>query len=716
MRQKSNSQRASPLRERKTVAFELENYNEAEGIFSGYGAVFSNVDSGGDVIEPGAFTKTIAENSERVKILSGHNDGLLPIGKPLELREDEKGLYLEAKISNTALGRDVKTLIGDGVLCELSIGYDPVIFDYDENGIRHLREVKLWEISVVTWAMNEEATITGYKASEAAAQGGAVRKDKYTILIGGTRNMANRKTRRNNAAFASGASKSMKMGTDELKDIIKSAVKEAIGDEEDSAVGVPLEGVTASDILDVVEQAVEAAGEKRKARKDEGEEVEDLTAGEVVEEVAAILTDMVPAGEKEEDSEEKEAEDEEKEDVVEDEEKEGEEEDEAKRRKSAARHSRKSAAAPAQRKYASLFLNSSSARSAGSQKKIPPMVQLARAIKCLDVFGRQDPDRAAFYARKYYNDDGMARQLKALSATNPVNGGFLIPEVYLDEIIELLYDRTVIKELGARTIPLETGNLNIPRMTSGVRAMWGGEARKIQAAQPAFGNLRLSAKRLEAIVPQTRELIMSTKYSADEMFANDLARRMQLGLDWGGLYGTGGEFQPTGIANTKGVEVIDAAKMDAQYANSAGQLTADFPVYIKSLLLSKNVDDQALGWAFNSFTEGYLMNLKTATGDYLYRDEMNAGRFLGIPYATTNQIPTVNGKTDIFFGNWADLMIGDQMGMETFTTMEGSWTDENGIAHNAFEENLVGTRALMYDDIGVRHMESFVYVKNIKVI
>ena len=164
------------------------------------------------------------------------------------------------------------------------------------------------------------------------------------------------------------------------------------------------------------------------------------------------------------------------------------------------------------------------------------------------------------------------------------------------------------------------------------------------------------------------------------------------------------------------MEVIDAAKMDAQYANSAGQLTADFPVYIKSLLLSKNVDDQALGWAFNSFTEGYLMNLKTATGDYLYRDEMNAGRFLGIPYATTNQIPTVNGKTDIFFGNWADLMIGDQMGMETFTTMEGSWTDENGIAHNAFEENLVGTRALMYDDIGVRHMESFVYVKNIKVI
>ena len=50
------------------------------------------------------------------------------------------------------------------------------------------------------------------------------------------------------------------------------------------------------------------------------------------------------------------------------------------------------------------------------------------------------------------------------------------------------------------------------------------------------------------------------------------------------------------------------------------------------------------------------------------------------------------------------------------TTLDGTWTDENGVQHNAFEENLTGTRALMYDDIGVRHVESFAYVHNIKVI
>ena len=154
----------------KTIEFELEGYDEEDGTFSGYGAVFSNIDSGGDIIEPGAFTKTIAEGVGRVKILSGHNEALLPIGKPIELREDAKGLFLKAKISDTALGRDVKTLIRDGVLCELSIGYDPVVFDYDEAGIRHLREVKLWEISVVTWAMNDQAVITDFKADEATAR------------------------------------------------------------------------------------------------------------------------------------------------------------------------------------------------------------------------------------------------------------------------------------------------------------------------------------------------------------------------------------------------------------------------------------------------------------------------------------------------------------------------------------------------------------------
>ena len=126
-------------REYKTVQFELEKYDEEQGIVSGYASVFGNVDDGGDGVDPGAFAVSIAECVGRVNLLALHNACWLPVGRPLVLKEDTKGLYFEAKISDTALGRDVKTLIRDGVLTEFSIGYDPIEFEFDATGIRHLR-------------------------------------------------------------------------------------------------------------------------------------------------------------------------------------------------------------------------------------------------------------------------------------------------------------------------------------------------------------------------------------------------------------------------------------------------------------------------------------------------------------------------------------------------------------------------------------------------
>lgn len=152
-------------REYKSVRFSVENVDEESGEFSGYAAVFGNKDSGDDVIEKGAFAKTIRDDFDRIKILSQHNDCELPIGKPLELREDEKGLYIRGKISDTQKGRDIQTLLKDGVLNELSIGYDAITFDFDsEEGVRHLKEIRLWEVSIVTWAMNDQAKIDEVKS------------------------------------------------------------------------------------------------------------------------------------------------------------------------------------------------------------------------------------------------------------------------------------------------------------------------------------------------------------------------------------------------------------------------------------------------------------------------------------------------------------------------------------------------------------------------
>lgn len=533
--------------------------------------------------------------------------------------------------------------------------------------------------------------------------------------------------------------KSMKMGADDLKDMIKTAVQEVMaeqkeGDDPDDTKD------DEGDLADIVGDAIDAMNEKRKAAKED--EIGEDAAAEIVEAIVDVadgvkgdevdLETVIQDAIDDVNEKRKSRKDDELGDGFVDElldavsevmEDDTVDDDEQKTKKSAATARQKksiktSVRREPARKYSNIYMSRKGDPGAVQKKAVPADIQIARAIKCMDIHGKGDPERAAYAARKMYHDTEMERQFKAMAMTSSVGGGFLIPEVYSDQIIEMLYPKTVIVELGAQQIPLTNGNLNLPRMTAGTRATWGGEGRKIAATAPKFGNIRMSAKRLEAIVPQSRELLLMTNYSADALFANDLLRRMQLGLDYGGLYGTGSEFQPLGIANNKEVENIDATKLNnTELADANGKITADFPVYVSSQALNKNIDTLKTGWAMNSLLEGVFKSMKTQTGEYIYRDEMmSEGKLCGMPYRVSNQIPVdKNGRTDLFFGNWSDLLIGDQMGLETYTTLDGTWTDDQGVEHNAFQENLSATRAIMFDDIAVRHAESFMYCKNIKV-
>jgi HK97 family phage prohead protease len=129
--------------------------------FEGYASYFNNVDSYGEVIQKGAFKKTLNENADRIKVLYQHRTDM-PIGKPLEMYEDDKGLYVKAKVSMTDIGKDVLTLIKDGVINEMSIGFD-IVKDEVSNKIRYLKEIRLWEFSPVTFGANDKAKITGVK-------------------------------------------------------------------------------------------------------------------------------------------------------------------------------------------------------------------------------------------------------------------------------------------------------------------------------------------------------------------------------------------------------------------------------------------------------------------------------------------------------------------------------------------------------------------------
>ncbi|MBF6731320.1 HK97 family phage prohead protease [Acinetobacter baumannii] len=151
----------------KSFNLEIKAVQE-DGFFSGYGAVFGNIDWYNDVILPGAFTASIAKWRAKNKmppVLWNHNDSE-PIGVYTNIYEDEKGLYVEGKllIDDVPRAKSTHALLKAGAIDGLSIGYSTKKANQQTNGVRELVEVDLSEISIVTQPANERSLITSVKS------------------------------------------------------------------------------------------------------------------------------------------------------------------------------------------------------------------------------------------------------------------------------------------------------------------------------------------------------------------------------------------------------------------------------------------------------------------------------------------------------------------------------------------------------------------------
>jgi len=180
--------KSGPILELKAAPSE-DGGDQPDGYVEGIVSVFGNVDDGGDVIMPGAFTKTIQERASRIRGLWQHNINQPPIGKTLALTEVGRdalppevlakapgasgGLKLQAQILPTTLGNDVLIGLRAGAINEMSFGFEVIKEDISypegvDRPIRVIREVRLWEWSPVNWGMNPATHIGNVKALEAA--------------------------------------------------------------------------------------------------------------------------------------------------------------------------------------------------------------------------------------------------------------------------------------------------------------------------------------------------------------------------------------------------------------------------------------------------------------------------------------------------------------------------------------------------------------------
>ena len=157
----------------KYLNFQVKSVDLEEGVISGYASVFGNVDSYGDIVVRGAFSKSIEKIEKTGKVISvfyGHNmeDPRANIGRVIELREDSRGLFFKAQLdlSGNTYGLLVYEQLKDGRLDSLSFGFSVINGANTEAGYE-LRELELYEISVVPIPANQEALITEVKAGRA---------------------------------------------------------------------------------------------------------------------------------------------------------------------------------------------------------------------------------------------------------------------------------------------------------------------------------------------------------------------------------------------------------------------------------------------------------------------------------------------------------------------------------------------------------------------
>jgi len=148
----------------------VDSEDSPSGFLEGYASVFGNVDLGGDVVFKGAFAKTLRERLKKgfIKIVDSHRTYVgtdSVIGIVREAKEDDHGLWFKGPFSSVTRAQEIRTKIKERLLDALSFGYDIVKAEKNpDSGVLELKELKLYEVSVVIWGMNPKAKPTVIKA------------------------------------------------------------------------------------------------------------------------------------------------------------------------------------------------------------------------------------------------------------------------------------------------------------------------------------------------------------------------------------------------------------------------------------------------------------------------------------------------------------------------------------------------------------------------
>jgi HK97 family phage major capsid protein len=312
-------------------------------------------------------------------------------------------------------------------------------------------------------------------------------------------------------------------------------------------------------------------------------------------------------------------------------------------------------------------------------------------------------------------------RVRDLATTPDSAGGYLVPSQEIPEMIEILRAQTTVVQAGATVLSdLKGSPVKIPTQTAGATAYWVGEASAITASDLTFGQVALTPKKVAAMVKLSNELLNLSLPQAEAVVRQDLVQQLSLAIDLAALRGTGADNQPTGIANTSGINTV-ALGTNGSYLESL-----DLFFDMVAALEEDNALRGKLAFVTHPKVKSALRKLKTPQfsgdtgGEYtlpplvvaLLATDAALEQAVGYPILPSTQLPTNLTKgtstncTEVYFGNWEDLLIGQWGGLSILASPH---------AGDAFAKDQTWVRVTMSVDVAVRHAESFCLCNDLRV-
>ncbi len=294
--------------------------------------------------------------------------------------------------------------------------------------------------------------------------------------------------------------------------------------------------------------------------------------------------------------------------------------------------------------------------------------------------------------------DGGEMQQRAMTTTTIAS---LIPTTKLG-FIDLLRNRMMVRAAGAMVLDGLIGNVDLPRRTAGASLTWIAAGTPPSESTNTFDHVQLRAKMGSAWLDIRRNVFNQTSLDMEMLVLEDLAAAVQLGIDYAALHADGSSNAPTGLASTSGIGMVYAggAATNGVNANGAALIWADV-VKLETEVAIDNADIGRLGYMTNAKVRGAMKSSpKVASTDSRMLWDVD-GLINGYTPWVTNQVRgdiTKGGSTDLsamFFGNWADLVIGFWGVIDITTDIPDNRTGDVRVA------------AIVETDIAVRRAQSF---------